>query len=251
MMDMTRMMAQQSPQGAMGSLVNWVNTRYQLNWTTQDVIKLGPEKVKAELQAAGEKFLTEGRLEKEVQTAMATRTADELAAYFKTRLNIEMPESMRYLEGQERADAIRSKIESILRAELLYLERTMLLEVLDEIWKGHLYQMDQLQDAIHFRVYSQQDPRYEFKREGSRLMNETMNSIRDRVTDYIFKVTINPAPPQPPMAQPGGGARPAGRPAVAGAAGGSKPGGGDPYYSPPGRGAGPAGKPGAGGSAKA
>jgi len=240
-MDMTKMMAQQSPQAALQQLSTWANIRFGVEWSVEHIAKtLGPVKTREELLKLSEQFVAEGRLEQEVQKATACATDDELAAHLKRRFNVDLPESMRFMEGAERADAIRSKVESILRAELLYLERTMLLEILDDIWKGHLYQMDQVQDAIHFRAFSQQDPRYEFKREGSRLLNQTLQSIRDRVTDYIFKVRISPAPPaspaplappapptplQPAQPRPAIPAAPA-RPAASG--------GGDPYYSPPG-----------------
>jgi preprotein translocase subunit SecA len=48
-------------------------------------------------------------------------------------------------------------------------ERTILLDTLDQRWKDHLYAMDQLRDAINFRAFSQQDPRIEYKREGSHM----------------------------------------------------------------------------------
>ncbi len=252
MIDMTKMLAQQSPMGAMQHLVNWANTRFGLSWTPEHVARtLGPAKSRDELLKANEAFLNEGRLEKEVQAAIATPSDEALAAHFKTRFSIDLPDSMRYLEGVERSNAIRSKVESILRAELLYLERTMLLEVLDDLWKGHLYEMDKIQDSIHFRVYSQQDPRYEFKREGARLMNETLQSMRDRVTDYIFKVKLTPnagmaqaaaaAPPQQQAFRPPPGAR-APLPASNGGAGGINGGGkGDPYYTPPAKSRPPAG----------
>ena len=82
-------------------------------------------------------------------------------------------------------------------------ERTgcdVLLEVLDSLWKDHLRGMDQLRDGISFRAFSQLDPRVEFKKEGSRLFKEMQQLVRERVTDYIFKMrlaTQNPAPAAP------------------------------------------------------
>ncbi|MGE3321136.1 MAG: hypothetical protein AB7K52_02625 [Phycisphaerales bacterium] len=230
--DLTKMLAQQSAAGAMQQLVSWANSRYRLGWTAEYVSKtlLSPARTREELIKASEKFVKEGTLEKEVQAAIACATDEALAAHLKERFNVEMPEHMRFLDGVERSNAVRSKVESILRAELLYLERTMLLEVLDDLWKGHLNQMDQLQDSISFRAFSQRDPRYEFKREGAALMNQTLEDIRDRVTDYIFKVKLSPAAPAPaPGSMPAAGARGA-RPAGAPAAGPAKA---DPYYTPP------------------
>src|SRR5690606_3116978 len=115
---------------------------------------------------------------------------------------------------EEREQAVRSRVESVLRAELLYFERTMLLEVLDSIWKDHLYAMDQLRGSISFRAVSQQDPRIEYKREGSRLFKNMHEAIRDKITDYVFKLKLSPR--LPGAGGPGGPMRPAqARPAVA------------------------------------
>ena len=66
--------------------------------------------------------------------------------------------------------------------------------MLDPAWKEHLYNMDQLRDTIGFRAFSQQDPRIEYKREGARLFGEMMERVRDRVTDYLFKLRLQSAP---------------------------------------------------------
>jgi preprotein translocase subunit SecA len=112
---------------------------------------------------------------------------------------------------------------------LLYFEKTMLLETLDPTWKDHLYMMDQLRDSIGFRAFSQQDPRIEYKREGSKLFGQMMESVREKVTDLIFKLELKPqvGPASPPPGAGPSGIRPAG-----GAGGGG--GGGGPANIAPG-----------------
>jgi len=109
-----------------------------------------------------------------------------------------------------------AKIASVLRAELTQFERWVLLQIVDQAWKDHLYAIDQLKESIGLRSFSQRDPRIEFKREGARLFEEMKQSVRDKVTDLIFKARLTPqAPPRP---------RPEGRaehPATAAAAGGA------------------------------
>ena len=60
--------------------------------------------------------------------------------------------SRRRTSSGSRATSARTRsareVESVLRAEMLYFERTMLIETLDELWKNHLYAMDQLRDSI-------------------------------------------------------------------------------------------------------
>ncbi len=196
-MDMTMTLMRQNPQEALAQLVAWANTRYQLGWTAESVRSRPPSVAREELLKASERFVDEGGLDREVHTAAAITDPDALAQHFRTRFNTELPESIRHLKGQERNDAVRSRVEGVLRAELAYFEKTLLLETLDSSWKDHLYAMDQLRDSINFRAFSQQDPRIEYKREGSRMFNEVLRAIREKVTDYIFKLRLTPqfAPP--------------------------------------------------------
>ncbi len=203
-MAMERM--RQSPQLAMEQMVAWANLKFGLGWTLDTLRTTPPQKARQELMDASAKFVAEGRLMKEIDAALACPDGPSLAAHFRQRFNLSLPDATLRLTGQEREDAIRSRVESILRAELLYFERTMLLETLDPAWKDHLYAMDQLRDTINYRAFSQQDPRIEYKREGSKLFNSMMESVRERVSDFVFKLRISPqaGPPQPPPPTSGG-----------------------------------------------
>jgi len=102
----------------------------------------------------------------------------------------------------------------VLRAELTQFERWVLLQIVDQAWKDHLHSMDQIRESIGFRSFSQKDPRIEFKREAGRLFEEMKQSIRDKVTDLVYKARLTPQvrPPQAPADQPGvpGGPGPGG-----------------------------------------
>ena len=50
--------------------------------------------------------------------------------------------------------------------------------------------MDQLRDSIGLRGIAQRDPVIEYKREGSRLFDELLRVLRDKITDVIFRVRI-------------------------------------------------------------
>ena len=83
-----------------------------------------------------------------------------------------------------------AKIKQVQRAELAQLERNVLLQIFDGVWKDHLYQMDQAKESIGFRSFSQLDPRIEYKREGARLFEEMFEHIQDRVSDLVFKARM-------------------------------------------------------------
>jgi preprotein translocase subunit SecA len=159
------------------------------------------------LLAKSREVYTSGQLEQEIEAAIACETDDELEAHLRTRFDVGLPHWMRFQKTEEdRKDAIRGRIESVLRAELLQFEQTILLETLDVAWKDHLYEMDQLRESIGFRAFSQRDPRIEYKREGSRLFQQMFQTIRDRVSELIFKVRIAPPgmgrPPRPARMAP-------------------------------------------------
>jgi preprotein translocase subunit SecA len=211
--EMTKSMMQYSPAEAFENLCRWANVRYRLGWTIDEMKKRTPQSMRQDLQAKAEVFVREGELEREVARALACKTDEELEAYIKERFNGTMPEALRYLDTVDRPQAIRSFVENILRSEMLRFERTITLDVMDSAWKDHLYAMDQLLSTIGFRAFSQNDPRIEFKREGSHMFTAALQQIKDRVTDYVFKAELTPqaAPPQ--------GMRPPGTPGMGGAFG--------------------------------
>jgi len=222
-MELTMSLMRQNARAAAQHLVNWANTRYDIGWDESVVRTKMPEQIRDDLIRAARKYLDSGRLEQAVADAQACTTYDELEAHFKTRYNATLPLWMKRVKDDERQDAIRARVEAILRAELVQFERFVLLEVLDPAWKDHLYAMDQLRDSIGFRAFSQQDPRIEYKKEGTRLYHDMLDRVRDRVAEMVFRLRVRPqispqqiAPQQQPPAR---APSPAGaRAAAAGAA---------------------------------
>ncbi len=204
------------PQEAAKAFLQWANMRFGLSWT-QDIFKTSTlQTASQQLMQASQKFVDERRMEKEMAEAIATKTDDELNAYWEKNYLRPLPENMRYLSGDERTNAIRAGVENIRRLELLRFERTILIDTLDGQWKDHLYAMDQLRDTIGFRTFSQNDPRIEYKREGSQMFKDMLENVKLRVTEMLFKARLTPPQPQQNFAP-----RPAPRPmAPAGGMGG-------------------------------
>lgn len=222
-MDMTTMLMRQDPAMAADQLAKWSNRRFGLEWTGDTVKTTPPQRIRDELHAKAREQVDSGELERAIDEAIACETDDELEALLQDRYGVPLPHWMRFQKTEEdRHDAIRGRIESVLRAELLQFEQTILLDTLDQTWKDHLYEMDQLREAIGFRAFSQKDPRIEYKREGSRLFRQMHQTVRDRVSDMIFKVRLSPARmPQraPQQARPQARPVPAAGPTVADVAG--------------------------------
>jgi len=74
----------------------------------------------------------------------------------------------------------------------------VMLNVLDEKWKDHLYDLDQLRNAIHYRSWGQKDPLIEYKQEAYSMFVDLMNDIYNTFADRFLKVQLQFAPPPPP-----------------------------------------------------
>jgi preprotein translocase subunit SecA len=74
------------------------------------------------------------------------------------------------------------------RPELCQAERALVLEVLDQSWKDHLYYMDHLRQGIGLVGYAQKDPKVEYKREGMKAFDGMWRRVNDEVTRNIFRM---------------------------------------------------------------
>jgi len=72
------------------------------------------------------------------------------------------------------------------------IQKQVMLQVIDNAWKNHLYDLDQLRKGIGLRAYGQKDPVIEYKKESLSLFMAMMDRIREETTEYIFKVQIMP-----------------------------------------------------------
>ncbi len=66
----------------------------------------------------------------------------------------------------------------------------VMLNVLDEKWKDHLYDLDQLRNAIHYRSWGQKDPLVEYKQEAYTMFVDLMSDIYNTFADRFLKVQL-------------------------------------------------------------
>jgi preprotein translocase subunit SecA len=103
------------------------------------------------------------------------------------------------LSGALNEDALAAyeRREGEFGAELMrYLERQILLQVIDHRWREHLYEMDYLREGIHLRGFAQIDPLVAYKNEGFTMFEELMNSVWEEFARLIFHVQVDVAPAQ-------------------------------------------------------
>jgi preprotein translocase subunit SecA len=77
-----------------------------------------------------------------------------------------------------------------------YLERSILLQVIDNRWREHLYDMDYLREGIHLRGFAQIDPLVAYKNEGFAMFEELMHSIWEEFSKLVFNAEIEIDPNQ-------------------------------------------------------
>src|SRR5499425_164467 len=79
-----------------------------------------------------------------------------------------------------------------------WLERRIILDVVDSQWKDHLLSLDHLKEGIGLRGYGQKDPLVEFKKEAFVLFEDMMARIDNETIRYLFHIQIQQAerPPE-------------------------------------------------------
>ena len=80
------------------------------------------------------------------------------------------------------------------------LQSWLLLTVIDDKWKDHLYDLDSLKASISFRGWGQKDPLIEYKKEAYDMFVDLMKDIRKSVTSFFFRAQLGQ--PQAQRARP-------------------------------------------------
>ncbi len=74
--------------------------------------------------------------------------------------------------------------------ELRQIERFVMLQTVDTLWKDHLLNMDQLKQGIGLRGYAQQDPLIIYKKEGFAMFQDLIERIKEETVSILFRIQI-------------------------------------------------------------
>lgn len=88
------------------------------------------------------------------------------------------------------AALIKEKEEAFTPEAFFHVGRIIYLQTIDNLWKEHLREMDQLREGISLRGYAQKDPKQEYKKEGFNLFAATMATIGADVLQKVSRVVI-------------------------------------------------------------
>ena len=125
--------------------------------------------------------------------------------YFPTSVTLAQLEAMPSRDEMSEAliaDALAKyeEKEALLGAEQMReIERRVMLSVIDQKWREHLYEMDYLQEGINLRAMGQKDPLVEWQREGFDMFEAMMGGVEDDFVRYVFHLQVvkEEAPRQP------------------------------------------------------
>ena len=71
------------------------------------------------------------------------------------------------------------------------LERIIMLQTVDNLWKDHLLSMDHLKEGIGLRGYAQQDPLIVYKKEGFELFQDMISRIKEETLGILFRIQVS------------------------------------------------------------
>ncbi len=191
-------------------LAQWARLKYGLELTKDTVLNARSRDLRDQLLAEQQDYLTGPKLEAAVDAILRDGGNDpqKLATAFMQRFRIPMTASEldpsrlsesdkgtkeRDRDGDgivDQRDVLLRRARYVVRKELTDLEQYVLINIFDQAWKDHLYAMDMLKGGIGLQAFAERDPRIAYKREGFRFFRQMMESVRDRVTDLIFRVRV-------------------------------------------------------------
>ncbi len=127
----------------------------------------------------------------------------ELSAYWPVQTSIDdlkgcsgtdeiyerlMTEGKAFYEGRE---------ETLGAETMREIERQVMLQIIDQRWREHLYEMDYLQEGINLRAMGQKDPLVEWQREGFEMFGSMMDAIAQDFVKYVMHAEVGVADQEP------------------------------------------------------
>ncbi|MCZ6547190.1 MAG: preprotein translocase subunit SecA [Deltaproteobacteria bacterium] len=100
------------------------------------------------------------------------------------------PERLQELILEEIGKAYEAKDERIGAPLLRQLEKFIMLQTIDGLWKDHLLNMDHLKEGIGLRGYGQKNPLQEYQKEGFEMFEEMVQRIQESVVQKLFTIEI-------------------------------------------------------------
>ena len=122
---------------------------------------------------------------------------DTLFRQFNFRLSVTederkdfTPETLADLVREKALQVYDEKEHTFTPPVLRYLEKMILLQTMDGLWKDHLLSMDHLKEGIGLRGYGQKNPLQEYQKEAFSMFEELLQRMQEDVVEKLFTVQI-------------------------------------------------------------
>ncbi len=171
---------------------NTMNQQREVIYTRRQRALEG-ERLKSEIFELLEEYITEV-VERNFDDVLVDNLKEEVRRNLLVEFSLEATEfealghegiKDRLLEASK--EFYRKKEEMIGSELMARLERYAVLSVIDQKWKEHLREMDDLKEGIGLRAYGQKDPLVEYKSEAFKLFVNLLDNIRNDVVSFVFK----------------------------------------------------------------
>jgi preprotein translocase subunit SecA len=157
---------------------------------------LEKEPTQQSLDAAGRFILASGRGEIRINGAdpeEAARQADRIGFAFM-RQYMDARGLTEAIDGAPSRDPV-----AVGRMRIRDIEKSVLLQSLDHLWREHLVTLEHLRQVIGFRSYGQRDPLNEYKSEGFLLFEAMLAHLREGVTSQLMHIQFSADAPPPEL----------------------------------------------------
>ncbi len=183
-------------------LRSWIMGKYRVEMSPEQIMGRPLSALRDEMAGYQSGFIVDHKCESDVDAMMAiSPDAEKCTAAFNLRYGTSLkaedlaakPKTQASRNGEAAVDAnptrtlLVKRARAFFRQELTDLEQYVLISILDQSWKDHLYAMDMLKGSVGLHAYAERDPRVLYKKEGYRFFREMMIGVRDKVTDLIFR----------------------------------------------------------------
>ena len=168
-----------------------------------------PDRVKSMIHEAIEEQLD---LHAPQDQASSLWNMEALNVYLKKTAGFEMvysPEDAHVLNRAVLQDEVMKKIDEAYarrfadfeerNVNFAELQRVLLLQIMDHIWKNHLFELDHLKKGVGLRAYGQKDPLIEYQKESYALFEGMLGRVRDQMVEYVFRIQLPPRPVARPV----------------------------------------------------
>lgn len=125
-----------------------------------------------------------------------------LEGYLSSEFGLQLP-IQQWLDDDERLheEGLRERVQQHMTeaydeksvkigADIRLIERQVMLQVVDTLWKEHLSNMDHLRQGIGLRAYAQKNPRQEYKRESFELFQQMLENIKLETIRFLSRVEV-------------------------------------------------------------